>query len=475
MLCSIDEMYADDVRRILTVLCFAVRPLRVEELIHAHAVQLGDHPHLDLEGRSYSEEDLVDICLGLIEIAVAKGDNGENVSTARIAHFSVQEYLQSERIRQQKAAKFAIQSHAANEEMAQVCLVYLLDSAVSTRLVDEISLLQFPLACFAATQWYQYYEGCGEERVKVETLIVGMFLDKANAFATWVKLFDIDRPWDKKIDLERREDDIASPIYYASLLGLQDVLRAILADAARTGRLLCIVNATGGYYGCALQAAAVREHKAVVQILLDQGTDVDAQGGWYGSSLRAAAWRGNTSIIQLLLDRGADINLVAGPHGTALQAASERAHEAIVELLLERGADANIQGGLYGSALQAASVRGHKNIVRMLLQHSANINFIGGAYGTALQAAADGGHDEIVLELVRHGADIHAQCGQYGNALQAAKLRGHRSIVGILMDGGAKSTSESPSDMACDYVDHESTILRRKRFMYGVDISFIDS
>ena len=318
-------------------------------------------------------------------------------------------------------------------------------------------------------------EGCGEERVKVETLIVGMFLDKANAFATWVKLFDIDRPWDKKIDLERREDDIASPIYYASLLGLQDVLRAILADAARTGRLLCIVNATGGYYGCALQAAAVREHKAVVQILLDQGTDVDAQGGWYGSSLRAAAWRGNTSIIQLLLDRGADINLVAGPHGTALQAASERAHEAIVELLLERGADANIQGGLYGSALQAASVRGHKNIVRMLLQHSANINFIGGAYGTALQAAADGGHDEIVLELVRHGADIHAQCGQYGNALQAAKLRGHRSIVGILMDGGAKSTSESPSDMACDYVDHESTILRRKRFMYGVDISFIDS
>jgi hypothetical protein len=73
-------------------------------------VELSELPYLDLEGRSYEQDDLIDICLGLIEIVETEDGEG----TARIAHFSVQEYLQSDRIRQQKAAKFAIERGPAN-------------------------------------------------------------------------------------------------------------------------------------------------------------------------------------------------------------------------------------------------------------------------------------------------------------------------------------------------------------------------
>lgn len=98
ILCSIDNEYVEDVRRVLTMLCFSVRPLTVHELIDAQAVDLGESPHLDRDGRAYEQDDLVDICHGLIEIVATEDTNGRNTLTAHIAHFSIEEYLKSDRI-----------------------------------------------------------------------------------------------------------------------------------------------------------------------------------------------------------------------------------------------------------------------------------------------------------------------------------------------------------------------------------------
>lgn len=126
ILCSIADEYVEDVRRVLTLLCFSTRPLTLTELIDAHAVELSDPPGLDREGLSYEQDDLVDICLGLIEIAATKDDNGKTALTVRIAYLSVQEYLQSGRILQHSRI-FGMRSAPANAEIAQICLVYLLE------------------------------------------------------------------------------------------------------------------------------------------------------------------------------------------------------------------------------------------------------------------------------------------------------------------------------------------------------------
>lgn len=81
------------------------------------------------------------------------------------------------------------------------------------------------------------------------------------------------------------------------------------------------INATGGQYGSALQAATVGGYKEIVEILITAGADVKGQGGEYGNALQAAALRGN---MKILMKVGADVNAQGGKYGNALQAAPKK-------------------------------------------------------------------------------------------------------------------------------------------------------
>ncbi|KAL5045868.1 hypothetical protein BDW71DRAFT_72141 [Aspergillus fruticulosus] len=338
ILCSIDEMYTEDVRRILTVLCVSKRSPTVEELIDAHAVDLTEPPHLDREGRSYDQDDLIDICLGLIEVAMIEEDNGEKTSIARIAHFSVQEYLESDRVLQQQAMRFAIQKERANTEMAQICLVYLLEPKLSNSELDKTRLTEFPLAHFAAMYWFAHFREGSAMGLAAEGLILRLF-NQANSFLTWVRLHDLDRKWDISVNLERAVEHIPSPVYYTALLGLESVLNALIASSEKPTSIADMVIAQGGVYGNALQAASYQGHDKLVQILLDQGADVNAQGGFYGNAFQAASAGGHEKMVQILLNQGADANAQGGKYGNALQAASARGREKVVQILIEHGAN----------------------------------------------------------------------------------------------------------------------------------------
>ncbi|CUS12373.1 unnamed protein product, partial [Tuber aestivum] len=51
--------------------------------------------------------------------------------------------------------------------------------------------------------------------------------------------------------------------------------------------------------------AAANGKESVVRLLLERGAEVDAEGGYYSNALQAAAQNGNESILQLLLSYGA--------------------------------------------------------------------------------------------------------------------------------------------------------------------------
>ncbi|KZP27544.1 hypothetical protein FIBSPDRAFT_730607, partial [Athelia psychrophila] len=88
----------------------------------------------------------------------------------------------------------------------------------------------------------------------------------------------------------------------------------------------------------------------IVRLLLEKGADVNAPGGYYGNALQAASEGGHDVIVRLLLEKGANVNAQGGRLGSALKAAryevldkqsrppKHRDRELIVNLLLEYGA-----------------------------------------------------------------------------------------------------------------------------------------
>ncbi|KAJ6126271.1 hypothetical protein N7471_010764 [Penicillium samsonianum] len=233
-----------------------------------------------------------------------------------------------------------------------------------------------------------------------------------------------------KGDLNMPDDTGTYPIIWASLNGHDKATQMLLERGAD-------VNAQGGFYGNAFQAACAGGHDKIAQMLLERGADVNAQGGSYGNAFQAACARGHDKIAQMLLERGADVNAQGGSYGNALQAACDRGHDKIAQMLLERGADVNAQGGRYGNAFQAACAGGHDKIAQMLLEQGADVNAQGGVYGNALQVACARVNDKIAQTLLERGADVNAQGGEYGNALQAACARGHNKITQMLLERGA--------------------------------------
>ena len=104
---------------------------------------------------------------------------------------------------------------------------------------------------------------------------------------------------------------------------------------------------SAGPYGFPLQAACARfthdtlDNELGVRALLYQcpNIDVNAVGGPFATALQAAAVTGKIKSVMLLIDKGADVNIRGGRYHTALNAAVVRGYWNIVEDLLEAGAE----------------------------------------------------------------------------------------------------------------------------------------
>ncbi|KAF5336208.1 hypothetical protein D9758_017771 [Tetrapyrgos nigripes] len=335
----------------------------------------------------------------------------------QLGHSSVKEYIVSEEIKESSAKLFQINDQLAHEFIAQCCLIYLVVCGSDGHIDWELS----PLANYAVKGWTEHVRNLQPLGDPVKCLSLHLLTDTNTSCLTWMH---------SRHYLWGAAAGSALPFYYASMVNLPNMISSMIENGAD-------VNAQGGEYGNALQAASYRREVDIVKLLLENGADVNAQGGVYGNALQAASWRGSVDIVKLLLENGADVNAQGGVYSNALQAASWRGSVDIVKLLLENGADVNAQGGKDGNALQAASWKGNVDIVKLLLENGADVNAQGGVYGNALQAASFRGEVDIVKLLLENGADVNAQGGAYGNALHAASFRGEVDIVKLLLENGA--------------------------------------
>jgi len=124
----------------------------------------------------------------------------------------------------------------------------------------------------------------------------------------------------------------------------------------------------------ALGLAAVRRHQAIVELLLDNGADINLPDKNGHTALYMTAVAGTKSMAELLIQRGAQLNIRNKAGVTPLHIAAYNGYKDIVELLVENGDDINIKDNNGYPPLFKALYYGHKDIVDLLIQKGAKMD-----------------------------------------------------------------------------------------------------
>jgi ankyrin repeat protein len=404
--------YRDLALRTLSWISSASRPLRLEELLHALAVEPGDKG-LD-EDDSITESLLVTVCAGLVTLDVES-------STIRLVHFTVEEYFKKTR---------QTWFPDADTQIARICLTYLSFDVFekgfcgSDKELDD-RLRQYPLFEYAAKNWGRHLLSVIDENVK--SIALTFLIDRLKVAASGQAMLLPEYRFDGYSQFT--SSDIHG-IHVAAHFGLKDATLSLL-------QLGVNIEVNGGGRGTALGWAAWEGHEAVIRLLLERGADLEAKSKFGVTALGEAAGGGHEAVVRLLLERGADLEAKGERGVTALGEAARRGQEAVVRLLLERGADLEAKSKFGGTALGEAARRGHEAVVRLLLERGADIEAKGERGRTALGEAARRGQEAVVRLLLERGADIEAKSEFGGTALGGAAEGGHEAVVRLLLERGA--------------------------------------
>ncbi|KAF3799694.1 hypothetical protein GCG54_00000939 [Colletotrichum gloeosporioides] len=481
MLLAIPPASQDYAEQILMLLCCAKRNLTIEELIYGMAVDLdpvgsksddtdakdaeSDHVGSDSlfldslhpvavfkdKRRLHDADAVLEVCPGFIELYEGRDANREETLYVRLAHFSVQEYLKSDRIKEREnVAQYQMREQDMNTKATWICLAILEKFSAAVQANDSYTsiwscepdtkiMYMYPWACYAAIFWPDHFRE--SKQIPPEAVSAMLrFRPHAVQFSAY---------------LGGRGFFGDNLLQFAIHYGLSSVVSVILQDPTTD-----INEITGGT--TALFVAAKAHDMELVRCLLDRDADVN---GYDGGALTAAARTGQVDMAKLFLDHGAEINASAGE---ALDAAAEVGDIEMARFLLENGAEINVSGS---EALHIAAWGGGLEMAKLLLDHGVEIN-AGGS--EALASAAWGGHFEMAKLLLESGAEIDASGSE---ALHMAAWRGHLEMAKLLLEGGADAnlTEESRNQTALwSAVGSKELEFVRLLLEYGAEVNHRD-
>ncbi|KAH9024693.1 hypothetical protein EDB85DRAFT_2292506 [Lactarius pseudohatsudake] len=158
---EIPETNHDHVLRLLQCLAVAIRPLYVDELAEILAfdwdASKGEVPTFNADWRSKDQErELLSACLSLITVVDGVNSAGFESRVVQFSHFSVKEFLTSDRLATSKGdiSRYHILPDAAHMTLSRACLGVLL--RLGGRIRAWVMPLKMPLARYAAEHWVSH-------------------------------------------------------------------------------------------------------------------------------------------------------------------------------------------------------------------------------------------------------------------------------------------------------------------------------
>ena len=209
------------------------------------------------------------------------------------------------------------------------------------------------------------------------------------------------------------------------------------------------------------EAAASAGSKETVELLLDQGVQVDVQNKKGQTTLMLAATKDqSTETVQILLDRGAQVNTPDQDGKSALMYAAEGKNLETVRLLLSRGASITQRDKEGRTALTYAVSKAHFShengieITEELLDRCDDpvtlVNLPDTHKNTALMYATNHYSEkrEVVEMLLRRGALVSSINDEGHTVLWYAVGRGHTAVAKLLLEHGAQDDIQAMLTLA---------------------------
>lgn len=266
---------------------------------------------------------------------------------------------------------------------------------------------------------------------------VGLSETAIQTLKNWI---DQGATWPAEVSLATESSATSNPHTNALFGAIRDGNHRVVAEFL--GRDKSLVNSRNRYDETPLMQAAIYSDVAMVNLLLEQGADVNLASRDGATALMRAA--GNYEKVERLLARGATIDAKSNYGRTPLLiATSFPGNVKTVQLLLERGAKIDVQDQFGDTCLVSACKRGDAGLAKVLLQAGANVAAGSSWPGQApLIWAAEEGNLATIACLLEHGAgkiQPHLDI-----ALSSAAARQSPAAVRLLLEQGANPNAPSP-------------------------------
>ena len=319
--------------RLFQCLVAAVRPLRIEELAEIFAIEFDScaAPNLMEAWRPENPEAILSTASTLITVIE---DEGSRI--VQFSHFSVKEFLTSERLRTSgfgSIRDYYISLDVAHITLARACLTVLLHLDDK---MDKRRLARFPLAFYAARHWVDHAQLVGVAP-RIQGLMEDLFDPCKPQLAAWVWIYNVELPTVQP-SIHTLPDKPSRPqataLYYAALCGFSGLVKYLVRTHSED------VNAKCGLHGTPLHAASYMGHLDTARALLDNGADANSRNNLGRTPFGSACDGGHPEFRSLLLEYGVDVNASDNANHTPVYEASTNGHPKVVPLL-DHGADPN--------------------------------------------------------------------------------------------------------------------------------------
>jgi ankyrin repeat protein len=454
--------------RLMQWICFALRPLSLEELRFATIVDantpyqsISDCQNAEECGYAKTDEQMKKRIRHLSR-GLAEAKQHENIWIAQFVHQSVKDYLIQSglQILDKHLSENAV--GRAHFQLSRSCIRYIAMKEISnqTRPYGQNLKLDFPLLQYAITSWVSHAKEVEKKNMCQEDLLA-FFYPASKLLQLWIHIYqEIERssvecPFSSAM-LLHVASGYCLPSVVSAILNLDNVEadlkdaedRTPLSWAAAYGHETIVkllierddvdINSKIDNGQTPLSLAAEYEHETIVKMLIERD-DVDMNSknydGWTSLSLAAAF--GHETIVKLLIERDDVETDSKDRYGqTPLSWAAGHGHETIVKLLIERDDVETDSKDRYGQTpLSWAAGHGHETIVKLLIERDdVEINSKDYNGQTPLSLAAEYEHKTIVKMLIERDVEINSKNYRGQTPLSLAAEREHETIVKLLIE-----------------------------------------